>query len=197
MIYICRFFFFFSASFKWLGDILFYTLLTKVINIMWKQPLPASSCNAHHLILYCFLPTAPRTWCRWLQQEGKSTLRTFTSCIWDKAVLNVSEMFHVVVAQWRQLSHMQYLVACASRLYSCEHLNRTQVLICGPKQPHQDCLEVLNKRDPSQLPGVRCKLELHAFQKPCRLYIPGYGHLRLPTSHIVYVTYLWHIWPAD
>lgn len=31
----------------------------KVINILWKEPLPASSCNAHHLILHCFLPTAP------------------------------------------------------------------------------------------------------------------------------------------
>lgn len=106
----------------------------KVINILWKEPLPASSCNAHHLILHCFLPTAPppRTWCRWLQQErrvvqqeGKSTLRTFAACIWDKAVLNVNEIFPVVVAQLRQLSHMQYLLACASRfLYWCEHLNR-------------------------------------------------------------------------
>lgn len=96
----------------------------KVINILWKEPLPASSCNAHHLILHCFLPTAPRTWCRWLQQEGKSTQRTFAACIWDKAVLNVNEIFPVVVAQLRQLSHMQYLYACASRLYRCEHLNR-------------------------------------------------------------------------
>lgn len=143
----------------------------KVINILWKEPLPASSCNAHHLILHCFLPTAPpRTWCRWLQQErrvvqqeGKSTLRTFAACIWDKAVLNVNEIFPVVVAQLRQLSHMQYLLACASRTGVNTLI---AVRTCGPKPPHRDYLEVLNRRDPSQLPGVRCNLELNAFQKP-------------------------------
>lgn len=75
-------------------------------------------------LLFAHCP--PRTWCRWLQQErrvvqqeGKSTLRTFAACIWDKAVLNVNEIFPVVVAQLRQLSHMQYLLACASRFLYC------------------------------------------------------------------------------